>query len=144
MGKMKTLTAAEMFATLEKHKRNYAVAPTELLRQTIENLTRNANAKLTDEMGKRQKNFESKYAGSTWWEMCMKLYTITEQNGEFVVESMAREWEEEKKWAFTFKVEAMEKVEQLVKWKDLDRKRGFGDRDQDIEKITDKLNAMAA
>jgi len=146
MAKALKQTAAQTFEILQKLKKQYAVNPTELLATTIENTERRANALMDDEMAAKLKNFTEKNQGAEWWTLMEKLYPITrnEDFNVFVVTSIARDWTETKDWEFKYKYEALEKVKQLVLWKHLDRKRGFGDVEADMEKVTDKLNATVA
>lgn len=87
----------------------------------------------------REKAFNDKHAGSDWWELAKKQYPIEEMgNGTYRVKSEARLWKAGKDWDFDHKAQAMEKIEKLVKWLDQNRKRGFGDKDFDIEKFHEK------
>jgi hypothetical protein len=137
----KKQTAKQTFEILATHKKNYALNPTEILKITIENMERLANRLMTEEMQAKEKNFIAKHVGSDWWEMAQKLYPIV-QNAEtnmYVVTSEAKEWTEGKEWEFTYKYEALEKVQQLVLWKHLDRKRGTGNVEKDLEKFAAKF-----
>lgn len=77
--------------------------------------------------------------GAEWYELVKKQYPIEKIDDDWVVKSKIRDWTDEKEWAFGYKAQAVEKVEKLVKWLAQGRKRGFGDKDADIQKWLDKL-----
>ena len=52
-----------------------------------------------------------------WLQWAESLYKI---HDDFTVESLAVEWKEEKKWATDSKIEALEKIEQLLMYKEYD------------------------
>lgn len=59
---------------------------------------------------------ESKYEMDfeEWYQRAKAMYTITDK---FTVISNACNWKEEKKWKFNSKIDAIEKVEQLIDYK---------------------------
>lgn len=134
---MKKQTSATTFQVLASLKRQHAVNPTPLLALTIENTERLANSLLDSEMAVKLKNFEAKHVGSDWWEVMAQNYPVTfnDERQAWVVTSNAKDWEETKDWEFTYKYDALEKVRQLVCWVNTARKRGFGDREQDLERF---------
>jgi hypothetical protein len=132
-----------MFQLLEAHKKTFARSPCEMLALTIENLSKRANAQLDEEMTAREKTFGLKHFGPDWWELASKQYPITQVDGLCIVTSMIRDNRDEHEyqtWQSNYMAEALEKIEQLVKWKANDRKDGIGDKDIDLEKWSKKLN----
>lgn len=127
----KERSAAESFATLAKLKAVYAVAPTDMLKLTIKNLEIRANAKLDSEMAAKEKSFMDKHQGADWWLLASQQYPITITEEGFTVTSNIFEGRDT--WSFSHKFLALEKVQQLVKWKAADREKGWGDVDADLE-----------
>jgi hypothetical protein len=64
-----------------------------------------------------------------WFTWAKSLYII---HLNFTVESTARNWQEERSWACIDEIDALEKVEQLVYYKEYDRNRGRGDMVSDL------------
>jgi hypothetical protein len=75
--------------------------------------------------------------GADWFTWAKSLYTIDDN---YTVTSAARDWEEPKEWACGCKSEAMEKIEQLIFYKEYDRNRGHGDMDKDLEEYNKDAN----
>lgn len=134
MGKMRELSATELFVKLKQMKELYKHQPSEMLATTIKNIEAKANAGLDAEMAAKEKSFLEKHEGSDWWELAKKQYPITETNDGFVVTSKIVDREHDKQWSFSHKYLAMAKVEQLVHWVHSNRHRGFGDVDVDLER----------
>ncbi len=135
--KQQKQTASNTFQILESMKRQYAANPTQLGKLTIENLERTAHSLMDVEMGAKLKNFESKHHGADWWEVMEKNYPVTynEERKAWVVTSNVRVWKEPKDWECVYKFDALQKVRQLVLWVNDARKRGHGDREQDLERF---------
>ncbi len=135
--KQQKQTASNTFQILESMKRQYAANPTPLGKLTIENLERMAHFLMDVEMGAKLKSFESKHHGADWWAVMEKNYPVSfdDVRQAWVVTSNARDWEESKDWEFAYKFDALQKVRQLVLWVNTNRKRGFGDREQDLAKF---------
>lgn len=55
-----------------------------------------------------------------WLKWAESLYDITP---DFTVVSKARDWEEEKSWCFSDRISCLEKIEQLIYWKEYDHFR---------------------
>lgn len=66
-----------------------------------------------------------------WLQWANTLYTITP---EFKVISNAVEWKEERSWDCGTEIDCLEKIEQLIGYKEFDRKRGRGDINKDLTK----------
>jgi len=49
-----------------------------------------------------------------WYEKAKAMYVVTDN---FTVISNASNWKEDKTWEFSSKIDALEKVEQLIDWK---------------------------
>jgi hypothetical protein len=71
-----------------------------------------------------------------WFEWAKKQYIIhpADASGIIRVESIIRDWEEEKSWEFTEQIDALEKVEKLVNWVRENRERGRGNCLEDVQK----------
>lgn len=111
---------------------------------------RNANALLTAELKiKHTKmmqsaiDFTAKYGDTEWWAMAMKMYKIENRETGFVVISLARDWNDKKEWEYSYEFEAQQQVQQLVKYKDADRKYGRGDREADALRVEELARRAA-
>lgn len=108
----------------------------QMTQRQVDGALATAKSLMDTEMAAREKSFLDKHGGSDWWELARKQYPIEElSGGGFRVKSEAKEWKNDKNWEFDYKVQAMEKIEQLVKWLNQNRKRGFGDKDVDLDKF---------
>lgn len=137
------VSVAKLIEQVGKFQHLVALQPqNEVYAKTLESLYRRLDEQKTVEM----ELFTQKHGGSDWWELAMKQYPIIqdEVTGKFVVVSEAREWTEPKDWEFSHKFDAILKVQQLVKWLDDGRKRGFGCRDKDIERLAPMHEVTAA
>lgn len=70
-----------------------------------------------------------------WMEWAESLYPITEEAGVFTITSNAAKWKENVAWSFGTKIECLEKIEVLIGYKIVDRNRGYGDMDKDLEGV---------
>lgn len=68
-----------------------------------------------------------------WIKWAKTLYSIEENNGNFTVKSVAKNWKSDKTWTVDSKVSAYEKIERLIDYKDYDRNRNIGDREEDLK-----------
>lgn len=71
-----------------------------------------------------------------WWKWAESLYTITqdEETKQFTVNSNARDWKSEMSWGpFNTKIDAIEKIEDLINYKINDRNRGRGSMQDDLK-----------
>jgi len=141
MGKFKTETAAQAYARLETLKKAAGKTPTPLQKHTIEATEKLAKSLMDTEMKAKNKAFDDKYAGEDWWELGKKLYPITQHGEKWVVKSTAKEWKGPKEWEYDYEFLAKEQVEKLMKYKDIDRDKGTGDRDKDLEKWSKKFES---
>jgi len=64
-----------------------------------------------------------------WYKWAMSLYTITE---DFTVLSAARNWHIDVSWQFDNYMSCLEKIEQLIQYKEYDRGRGRGNKELDV------------
>lgn len=67
-----------------------------------------------------------------WWETVKRMYTVTD---DFTVVSKAKDWKEAKTWKCGSEIGAQEKILELVGYKELDRNRGFGSYEADLERV---------
>jgi len=126
--------AKDAFAHVEKMKE--LLAKGQATQQMVDGATKTAQSLMDTEMKAREKDWYSKHEGSDWWELAKKQYPIEELSaGGYRVKSEAKQWKNDKEWEFNYKVQALEKIEKLVKWLDQGRKRGFGDKEADLEKF---------
>ena len=71
----------------------------------------------------------------TWDAWAKSLYIIEEiELTRFRLISKAKNWSDDnpKEWIFDSKLECLEKIEQLIEWKEYDRARGSGDVKKDL------------
>lgn len=136
-------TSAMIFARADKFKRFAELNPSELASQTYKNVLKKAEEALTEELTERGKKFFNKQFdeafGADWFELIRKQYPVAEIDGKFVVKSEARDWGTEKVWECDSMWIAYAKVDQLVNWLADGRKRGFGDTDSDVSRLTARL-----
>lgn len=135
-------TSKVLFERADTFKRMFEINPDHpTAKKTYESLVARANELLTAELKIKGMKFEAKHEGSEWYELIKKQYPITQEDGKFVLRSEAKNWEDQKFWEFDDRYLALAKVEQLVAWLADHRKRGRGDTDKDIARITEKLGA---
>lgn len=138
----KTEKASDATARYEKFKKMLDAGHPGTTQQQVDGIKRIADALWDNELQAREKNMIDKH-GAEWWELVEKQYPMVQNDkGEWVVSSKVRDWADGKDWPFDYKAQAVEKVEKLVNWLHQGRKRGFGDKDADIEKWLDKLNSV--
>ena len=134
--KVKNQKSADIFAHVEKMKKLYIEAPSDMLHFTIINLLRNANAALSAEMAnkksKKQKSSKSQ-KDQDWWELAKQQYTISATAGGFVVTSNIKKYKDTMSWYCDSEFDAKNKVEQLVFWVSQKRNIGFGSYEEDLE-----------
>lgn len=135
-GKMKETTAESDFARYQSLKKSNA-DPAMLAK-----VLAMATAKMDEKFKNKKRDYESKYAGSDWWEEVKKMYKIEEQGNKFVVISNARDWKQTKDWEFDTKYQAIEQIEKLIGYKHNDRKAGHGSHDKDFERV-EKLTSKS-
>ncbi len=73
-------------------------------------------------LAEREESFKKRIAEKhgnfeDWYKWALSLYYITTDNR---VVSNARDWEEERSWACSDRVSCLEKIEQLIDWKEYD------------------------
>jgi len=142
-GKIKTEKAADASARYEKFKRMLAAGVAGVTQQQVDGIKKIADSLWDSEMGAKEKHLIDTH-GAEWWELVKKQYPISDEGGEFIVKSkFAIDPDAGKRgpWRFSSKGEARDKVQKLVGWLNDGRKRGFGDKDEDIQKWLSKLDA---
>ena len=134
--KVKNQKSADIFAHVEKMKKLYIEAPSDMLHLTITNLLRNANDALSAEMAnkkpKKQKSSKSQ-KDQDWWELAKQQYTISATTDGFVVTSNIKKYKDAMSWYCDSEFDAKNKVEQLVFWVSQKRNMGFGSYEEDLE-----------
>lgn len=135
-------TAAEASARYEKFKGMLAAGNAGVTQQQVDGIKKIADSLWDQEMRAREKNIIDTH-GTEWWELVRKQYPITQNDdGDWVVSSQIRKWSDGKEWPFQYKAQALEKVEELVRWLNSGRRRGFGDKEADVQKWLEKVNAV--
>ena len=130
-------TSKDCFARAAKFKRFAELDPTsEQKAQTYQKVLALAQMLLTDEMKMIGLRFEARNEGSDWYEVIKLQYPITDDVGKYTVTSAARDWHETRTWTFDSREEALWKVSKLVNWIDDNRKRGHGDREEDLDRLS--------
>lgn len=135
------LKAADESARYEKLKGMLAAGHPNVTQRMVDGAKASADSLWDIELKAREKNMIDTH-GAEWWDLVKKQYPIEQKDGDWVVSSKIRDWADGKDWPFQYKAQAVEKVQQLVKWLHDGRKRGFGDKDADIEKWVAKLDAV--
>ncbi len=86
--------------------------------QTKLNEERQWQADIENRISEHKRRVEAKYGNyDSWFKWAMSQYTISD---EYKVVSTACEWKEEMSWQCSCKPEALEKIEQLLKYKEYD------------------------
>lgn len=135
--------AADASARYEKFKAMLDAGASGVTATQVDGIKKIADSLWDQELKAREKHLVDTH-GAEWYELVKKQYPVEKVGDDWVVKSRVREWTDGKEWAFNYKAQAVEKVEQLVKWLAQGRKRGFGDKDADIQKWLDKLNEVDA
>lgn len=73
---------------------------------------------------------ESNVDYAEWWEWAQSLYSV---DSYFRVVSKARDWKEVVSWECDSEIGAKERIEKLIGYKILDRKRGHGNMGKDLD-----------
>ena len=132
-------TAPQASARYEKFKKMLAAEHPGVSQQQVDGIKKIADSLWNDEIKKQS----AKHSGD-WWELAKTQYPMAQDSGEWVVTSKAKGWTEEKQpgpWRFAYKAQAIEKIDQLVKWLAGGRKKGHGDEETDIDRWVSKIQA---
>lgn len=141
MAKTPKQTSSNLFEMHASMKAKFEAGVPNITQRMLDGILATATSLLDTEMTKREKDFEAKHFGSDWWELAKKQYPITQVDGQWKVTSEARDWHDDHEWFFSHRAEALEKVEQLVRWLNDNRRRGYGDREGDVERLSEKYAA---
>jgi putative lipase involved disintegration of autophagic bodies len=136
--KMKASDASAHYETL---KRMLEKGNPNVTQRMVDGAKANADSLWDTELIAKEKRIVDTH-GAEWWELVKKQYPIIQRDGDWVVTSKIRSWTENKEWPFQYKAQAVQKVQQLVDWIHQGRKRGYGDKDLDLEKWIDELNSV--
>lgn len=128
-----TMKPVDAWAHVEKVKQ--MLTRGQMTKQQLDGAIKQAESIETTYWKARETVLTSKWEGAEWWELAKKQYPIVQTSDGWKVTSEAKLWKGGKDWEFSYKAQAMEKVEKLVKWLNQNRKRGFGDKEADIEKF---------
>lgn len=141
--KQKKETADQASARYEKFKKMLAAGAPGVTQQQVDGIKRIADSLWDDKFRTGEKDLIDVH-GAEWWELARKQYPITKADGEFIVKSnFAIDPDSGKRgpWPYESEGQAKDKVVQLVRWLDGGRKKGYGDKDGDIQKWFAKLDA---
>lgn len=139
--KAKKETPEQASARYEKFAKMLAAEAPGVTQQQVDGIKKIADSLWDEKFTAKEKNLIGKH-GVEWYELVKKQYPVAKNDdGDWVVSSKIRDWAEGKDWPFQYKAQALEKVEQLVRWLADGRKRGFGDKEADVEKWIAKLDA---
>jgi hypothetical protein len=143
-GKVKQETASEASARYEKFKKMLAKGAPGVTQQQVDGIKKIADSLWTSEYKAKEKDLIDVH-GAEWWELARKQYPIKKDGNEYVVKSnFAIDPDSGKRgpWTYDNEGQAKDKVFQLVKWLDGGRKKGYGDKDGDIQKWFAKLDSV--
>ena len=91
------------------------------------------DAEIAAERANKIRSLRDKLAmefGEEWEEWAKSLYV--DMDGKII--STARDWKFEKSWYYNDELEKLQKIEQLIRYKVYDRRRGHGSVDEDLQK----------
>lgn len=143
-GKAVKQTAASASAHYEKLKGWLEKGLNNVTQRMVDGAKAHADSLWNDEFKASEKDLIDKH-GADWWELAKKQYPAKQENGMWVVRSnFALDPDSGKRgpWEFPGQWQAMDKVVQLVKWLDGGRKKGYGDKNVDVQKWFDRLDAV--
>lgn len=134
---MKKVSAATLIEQIAKFKRFAELAVSIEIQQQHLRTVQGLESQLKTHYDEEQLKFIAKRGGEhgEWFELVRKLYFIDQSTEGYSVRSAAANWKEQPVWGpFSHKYEALQKIDELVKFKIHDRKRGIGDHEADIER----------
>ena len=129
----KKTSAATLIEQIAKFKRFNELAPSEMHQRTIAGL----ESQLKTHYDVEQLKFIAKRGGENgaWFEEVRRFYFLDQNTDGHTVRSAAANWKEQPVWGpFSHKYEALQKIDELIKFKIHDRKRGFGNHEADLER----------
>ena len=142
---MKKVSATTLLEQIAKFKRFAELATAEFQRQRLRTV-QGLQSQLSDVYDDEQIKFLKKRGGENgeWFELVRKFYFIDQSDEGYTVRSAARDWETQPVWGpFGHKFEALMKVDELIKYKNNDRKYGRGDKEKDIERAAKIADTIA-
>lgn len=134
--KLITQTSAAAFVHLEKLKKLQEIFPSDTLAFTIENIGKMAEELLENEMKINEQKFFARNAEAEWWKLARLQYPITKINNGYLVSSKICDRSKPMIWFFDYHFQALQKIEQLVKWVAAKRDIGVGDKAKDLKKFS--------
>ena len=146
---MKKISTATLIEQITKFKRFAEIAPSLELQQQHLRTVQGLQSQLSTAYDEEQIKFLKKRGGENgeWFELVRKFYFIDQSSEGHTVRSAAANWKEQPVWGpFSHKFEALTKIDELIKFKINDRKRGFGDQEADVQraaKIADTIANVA-
>ena len=143
---MKKISTGTLIEQISKFKRFAEIAPTLELQQQHLHTVQGLQSQLNTAYDQEQIKFLKKRGGENgeWFQLVRMFYFIDKNSDGYTVRSAAANWKEQPTWGpFGHKFEALTKVDELIKFKIHDRKRGFGDHDKDIARAGDLADLIA-
>lgn len=142
----KKVSAATLIEQITKFKRFAEIAITQEQQEqhlrTVHGLKSQLNAMYDED----QIKFLKKRGGENgeWFQMVRMFYFLDQSSEGYTVRSAAANWKEQPIWGpFGHRFEALAKVDELIKFKNNDRKRGFGDQEVDVERAAKIADTIA-
>lgn len=142
---MKKETAKDLLELIAKFTRLAELAVDEKTRAERSHTVKSLQSRLHTLYTEEQLKFLKKRGGEDAWFELVRVYYFIDQSVEgYTVRSAAANWKEQPTWGpYGHKYEAIMKIDELIKFKIHDRKRGFGNTEKDIERATCMADLMA-
>ena len=142
MAKMVKATAKTEFARVELLKRRLTEGMPGVTQDMVDRALASAKSLLELEMKNSVSKFMSKYGAEDWYKAARACYDVVEENYQFRIISNTRGWNNAPEWVMGSKWEAEDKINQLILWKEYDRRRGIGNMERDVERMQQKMREM--
>ena len=144
MGKIKKATYKQIVEQIEKFETMMKASPMSpyfsMWESTLNKLKDNLSEAKIEDQEIRMKKLTDRvkktcvHGVSEWFDWVYTLYKVEKtEEDKWKLESLCRQWTEQKEWFFDSQVEALEKIETLIGYKIYDRSRGMGDAEKDLE-----------
>ena len=143
---MKKVSTSTLLEQISKFQRFAEIAPTLELQQQHLRTVQGLKSQLNTAYDEEQIKFLKKRGGENgeWFQLVRLFYFIDKSDEGYTVRSAARDWETQPVWGpYGHKFEALQKVDELIKYKINDRKQGRGDKDKDIERAAKLADTIA-
>ena len=142
MGKMVKATSKTEFARVEYLKAQMKAGAPGVTQDKIDLALASARSLLEQEMRLSCERFEKRHGAEDWYKCMRAMYRVVEDNNQWRVISLTREWTEDREWVFESRGAAEDKINQLMMWQQSAVRRGLSNPDKHIERGT-KILEMA-